>query len=205
MNKIVSVPIDDIFKEKRFNPKYFYFLENRNIMLESNKNNIDFEYLGNEDYITVLTDGIHSTVDFDKNSGIKYLYVSNLNDGFIDITDNNFLSRESLNDNPSKVLLNKDVLLSVVGRVGETALMSGYVDYETSLPRNIAFMRTNNNKLLPEFLTCYFLSDFARQQCVYSGGGNLQKLISLTKLRKFVFPVVKMEIQEEFGQLYNRA
>lgn len=205
MNKTVSVPIGDIIKEKRFNPKYFYFLENRNLMLESRKNDIHFEYLGNEDYVSVLTDGIHSAVDFDKKSRIKYLYVSNLNEGFIDITDNNFLSSQSLNDNPSKVLLKNDVLLSVVGRVGETAMMSNYVCYKTSLPRNIAFMRTNSSKLLPEFLTCYFLSDFAREQCVYSGGGNLQKLISLTKLKKFVFPVVKMEVQEEFKQLYNKA
>ena len=74
------------------------------------------------------------------------------------------------------------VLLSVVGTVGNTAIFKDYIQYETSLPRNIAYIITNEKLILPEYLTCFFMSYFSKIQTYSSSGGNNQGLISLTKL-----------------------
>ena len=118
---------------------------------------------------------------------IKYLYTHSLKNGFIDITDNIFLNTSDHTKNISKKIKNNRVLLSVVGTLGNVAMFSDYIQYECSLPRNIAYIDTNKTKILPEYLTCYFLSDFGMKQCLYSGGGNVQGLISLTKLKNLRF------------------
>lgn len=73
------------------------------------------------------------------------------------------------------------------------------------MPRNVAYIQVNHEKILPEFLTCFFLSDFSKRQCAYSGGGNIQGLISLKKLKKFVVPVPNLKIQKHFADIYTKA
>src|SRR5699024_7101881 len=205
MNRIITVPVKDIITEQRFNPKYFYFYESKKNM--ENNNGLDFKKLGNKDYIELLTDGIHSAVSLQKEGEIKYLYVKNLKEGFLDVTDNIYIDPADILKNKNKILEPNDILLSVVGRLGESAMVSNYLNIETSLPRNIAFMRTNKktNLIKPEFLTCFFLSKFAKEQSIFSGGGNIQGLLSLTKLKKFIFPVPSMDIQDQFVKLYQKA
>lgn len=197
----MTVPIQHIREEKRFNPKYFYFYEKKNDLLDSST--IQFAELGDKKYIDKLTDGIHSAVNLSTKGKIKYLYVKNIKEGFIDITDNIYLDEKDHNLNISKELKKKDVLLTVVGSLGETAMVSNYLKGKINLPRNIAFIRTKEDKLLPEFLTSFFLSKFAKEQSIYSGGGNIQGLLSLTKLKKFIYPVPEMEIQEKFKKQYS--
>ncbi|OOV77605.1 restriction endonuclease subunit S [Mammaliicoccus fleurettii] len=203
MNKIITVPVNDVKLENRFNPKYFHFYESKKEMKKSSK--LKFEEFGNKEYINVLSDGIHSAVTLQKEGEIKYLYVKNITEGFIDTTDNIYLAPSDLMKNLSKKLEPKDVLLTVVGRLGESAMISDYMKGIISLPRNIAFMKTNSNLLKPEFLTCFLLSRFAKEQSIMSGGGNIQGLLSLTKLKKFIFPVPSMEVQKRFADMYNET
>lgn len=203
MNRIITVPINHIVEQKRFNPKYFNFFESKSNFLK--KSDLKFERLGNTDYIPELTDGIHSAVVLHDKGNIKYLYVKNIREGFIDTTDNIYLDEVIHEENIQKELKHKDVLLTVVGTLGETALVSDYLEGKTSLPRNIAFMRVDEKKVLPEFLTCYFMSKFAKEQSIFSGGGNIQGLLSLTKLRRFIFPVPDMEVQKKFKDKYSNS
>jgi type I restriction enzyme S subunit len=203
MIKSSSIQIKTIVDERRFNPKYFYFLNKKNELI--NSSSIKFCTLDDKSYITKLSDGIHTAVGLKNKGTIKYLYVKNLNEGFIDITDNIYLEEDDHAKNISKELHDKDVLLSVVGSLGETAMFSNYLTGKTSLPRNIAFIRTNEDKILPEFLTSFFLSKFSKEQCIYSGGGNIQGLLSLTKLKKFIVPVPDMQVQESFKEKYTKA
>lgn len=203
MIKYISVSIKNIFDEKRFNPKYHYFYKKRNELV--NLSEIEYATLDNKKYISKLSDGIHTAVNLSNKGDIKYLYVKNLKEGFIDLNDNIYLDPIDHTKNISKELQNKDVLLSVVGTLGETAMVSNYLKGKTSLPRNIAFIRTKDKTLLPEFITSFFLSKFAKEQSIFSSGGNIQGLISLTKLKKFVFPVPDMEIQKSFKEKYEKA
>src|SRR5699024_2226268 len=131
MNRIITVPVKDIITEQRFNPKYFYFYESKKNM--ENNNGLDFKKLGDKDYIELLTDGIHSAVSLQKEGEIKYLYVKNLKEGFLDVTDNIYIDPADILKNKNKILEPNDILLSVVGRLGESSMVSNYLNIETSL------------------------------------------------------------------------
>lgn len=189
-----EIDLNSIIQEKRFNPRYFHFLKARDKFL--NKSNIKFINLGNTEYFPLVSDGIHTGVKPITDGEIKYLYVHNLKNGIIDVRDNIFLSKLDSDKFKNKILDNDTVLLSVVGTVGLTAIFKDYVKYTTSLPRNIAYIKTNSSKILPEYLTCFFMSFFSKIQTYSSSGGNNQGLVSLNKLKKFKIPLLKMNKQK---------
>lgn len=203
MVKFFTENIQNLINAKRFNPKYFDFIN----YLHKLKNNSKYEFklLGDKSYFPILSDGIHSEVSLETSGTVKYLYTHSLKNGFIDITDNIFLNLIDHSKNISKKITNNRVLISVVGTLGNVAMFSDYIPYECNLPRNIAYVDTNETNILPEYLTCYFLSDFGIKQCVYSGGGNVQGLISLTKLKKFEILIPDMETQAYYRKSYRKA
>lgn len=202
VNKI-SVNVSKIKHEGRFNPKYYRFLEDSEKLIK--RANYEFIKLGNKDFFPVLSDGIHSAVDLLPRGDIKYLYIHNLKEGFLDTIDSNFISEIDNDKHKNKELKKGAVLLSVVGTLGNTALFSDYFEFRCSLPRNIAYVYCNESKIIPEFLTCFFLSEFSKYQCIYSGGGNIQGLLSLTKLKKFIIPNLDFAHQSKFATKYRTA
>lgn len=199
----LSVKISQIEKENRFNPKYFSFLNHSETLIKESKHK--FVKLGDKTYFPILSDGIHTAVELIPKGEIKYLYIHNLKEGFIDTIDSNYISEIDNEKNINKELKNDAVLLSVVGTLGNTALFSTYFSHRCNLPRNIAYVYCNKENILPEFLTCFFLSEFSKYQCIYSGGGNIQGLLSLTKLKKFIVLVIEQKRQLTFAKKYNKA
>ena len=144
-----EINLNSIINERRFNPRYFHFLKSRDLFLKKTK--IKFIDLGNKDYFPVVSDGIHTGVKPISEGEIKYLYVHNLKNGIIDVRDNIFLSKMDSDKFKNKILEEDTVLLSVVGTVGLTAIFKDYVKFTTSLPRNIAYIKTNSSKILRFF------------------------------------------------------
>ena len=202
VNKL-SVNISKVIREGRFNPKYYSFLDFSENLIKKSK--YKFVKLGNKDYFPILSDGIHTAIELLPKGEIKYLYIHNLKEGFVDTIDSNYISEQDNKKNIKKELKKGAVLLSVVGTLGNTAIFTDYFNSRCSLPRNIAYVYCNNEKIKPEFLTCYFLSEFSKYQCIYSGGGNIQGLLSLTKIKKFIIPSVDEPIQNSFVEKYSKA
>jgi len=194
-----EINLNSIINERRFNPRYFHFLKSRDLFLKITK--IKFIDLGNKDYFPVVSDGIHTGVKPISEGEIKYLYVHNLKNGIIDVRDNIFLSKMDSDKFKNKILEEDTVLLSVVGTVGLTAIFKDYVKFTTSLPRNIAYIKTNSSKILPEYLTCFFMSFFSKVQTYSSSGGNNQGLVSLNKLKKFKIPLLSLGKQKILAKL----
>ncbi len=70
----------------------------------------------------------------------------------------------------SRSKLNKyDVLLTIVGSIGKSAMVYDYLD-EANIPRNIAKIVINPEKIYPGFLVAFFLSQFGMEQSYYSSG-----------------------------------
>lgn len=203
MYKILSTTFSVIRKEHRLNPKYFHFLMEKDLLVGKKK--VAIGTLGDKKLFPLLSDGIHSAVTLEPQGSIRYLYVHSLKEGFIDVTDRLYLNEMDFLRNRTKELKSKAVLLSVVGTLGNTAMFSDYVSSPCTLPRNIAYVYCDDRRIYPEFLTCFFLSSFSRRQCAQSAGGNIQGLLSLSKLKKFVIPIPSTKEQEWYRDQYMRA
>jgi len=201
-----SVDLSKIKEESRLNPKYFRFLKERNKLVKSSS--IKFLRLGDKRVTKIITDGEHQAINLyeqDKiEDGIRYLYVHNVKEGIIDLTDSLYISRKD-HERLKRSQLNKgNVLLTIVGTIGKSAMVYDCID-EANIPRNISKIVVNEENILPEFLVAFFLSQFGREQSVYTSGGNLQGLLSLTKVRSMVVPVPDISIQHKIGDVYLEA
>lgn len=198
--------IDIIKQEGRFNPSYFRFLDKRDNLMDASSTN--FERLGDKSVSKQITDGEHQAISLyqkgESNADIRYLYVHNIKDGIIDLTDSLYISQKD-HMRLSRSKLNKyDVLLTIVGSIGKSAMVYDYLD-EANIPRNIAKIVINPEKIYPGFLVAFFLSQFGMEQSYYSSGGNLQGLLSLTKLRSMMVPIPDDKIQIKMNKIYLAA
>tara|TARA_Y100001936_G_scaffold197711_1_gene198582 strand:+ start:2081 stop:3484 length:1404 start_codon:yes stop_codon:yes gene_type:complete len=200
-----SVNSFEIKNEKRFNPTYFKFLNTRKELI--NNKLLNFLPLGGNDKLTsLITDGEHAAISIheegEKNADIQYLNVHSVKFGIIDKTDSKYISKKDHDRLQRSKLVKNDVILTIVGSIGNSALVDDYLP-ETNIPRNIAKIVVNESKLKPEFLVCFFLSKFGKEQSYYSSGGNLQGLLSLTKIRGMYVPVPPFTIQNKYVKLYR--
>jgi len=204
---ISSISIKTVVEEKRFNPKYFRFFSKRNELMKKSK--LNFKKMGEKGIMDLITDGEHMAINLyekdEKNADIRYLYVHNIKTGIIDIIDSEFISLKDHKRLAKSQLHNGDIIISVVGTIGRSALVGGYLN-EANIPRNIAKIVVNKNKIkYPEFLASFFLSQFGKEQAFFTSGGNIQGLLSLTKLKTMYVPIVEESIQKKFFELYSKA
>lgn len=203
------VSIESIKTEERLNPRYFRFLEKRNQLL--NSSSIPFYQIGEERITRRITDGEHQAINLfyedEEQAEVRYLYVHNVKEGIIDITDALFISMEDHERLKRSRLEKGNVLLTIVGTIGKSAMVYDYLCElsESNIPRNISKIIVNERNMLPEFLVAFFLSRFGKEQSIYSSGGNIQGLLSLTKLRKMLVPIPDKDTQNEIGNIYIKA
>ena len=107
---------NDIGKELRFEPNYYYYSK---ILKEINiKKGIRFSQLG--DIADKISDGEHSHIPRQKNKGVRYLYGRNIKEGSINfdpISDIPYISETNYNNFKRIHLKDNDILLTIVDMI----------------------------------------------------------------------------------------
>ena len=198
-----NVSANQLSINSRFNPKFFNFQKNTKEIFKSKNFDkiIDFS---NKEYFKNISDGIHSTVNLIEEGSIRYLYIHNLKNGFIDTVDKLYLDEKDHLLNKSKELKKGLVLVSVVGTIGNTAIFNEDTNKKCSLPRNIAYLETTKN-IDPHYVAIFFLSNFGREQAVMNAGGNIQGLLSLGKFKKMKIPLLKEKLSTPLIEKYKES
>lgn len=131
-----------------------------------------------------VRDGTHNSPKYQK-KGIKFITSKNIVNGKIDYQDVKYISEEdAINiDKRSKVELN-DILMSMIGTVGNTVLIDFQPDFSI---KNVALIKPL--KINEEFLSKYLSSEYFRAIMNSNLAGGIQKFISLSLLRKQIIPL----------------
>jgi type I restriction enzyme S subunit len=202
---IENVMAKTVQLEERLNPAYFRFINKRDELIKSSS--LQFRKLGDKD-IAFVTDGEHQMISLyeedEPEAEVRYLYVHNIKEGIVDLNDSLYISRKDHERLKRSRLQAGYVLLTIVGTIGKAAEFYDYIP-EANMPRNIAKIVVNNDKLFPEFLTTFFISQLGREQSFYCSGGNIQGLLSLTKLKSMYVPVPEKSKQNEIASMYKQA
>ena len=131
-------------------------------------------------------------------SGINFVKIESItgNGRFI---QNKFahISKECHNSLNRSQLREGDVLFSIAGALGRTAVVTKEI-----LPANtnqaLAILRLReDSKVLPQFLEYLLLTDMATAQSAQNKTGVAQQNISLGQLGDYVLPIPSLEIQRE--------
>src|SRR3989344_6135931 len=126
--------------------------------------------------VAFITDGEHGSVDF-LNDGVKYLTAENVQQGFLDLQDIRFVSKQVDERNKRASLKTCDVVLSIKGTVGQAAIV-----FEDDLPanmnRDVARIHVME-KINPFFLAAFLNSKLGLGQTLRESSGNVQQMITL--------------------------
>jgi type I restriction enzyme S subunit len=134
-----------------------------------------------------VSDGTHLPPQFSE-SGIPFLFVSNIRGGRIDWKVEKYVAEDVYKKlTRSWCPQRGDVLYSLVGTFGMPAMVE--TDDSFTFQRHIGLIRTDPTRLLPKYLYWYLRSPSGLRQAQLRAEGLAQKTITLTALRSFRVPV----------------
>ncbi len=190
----------------RLVPSFYYYI--KVLKLKNEKKGIGYEKL--EDLSSRISDGEHSHISRNKKSGIRYLYGRNIKEGIIGfdpISDDPFIIESDFNKFTRCHIQQNDVLISIYGTIGKSAIYKEEYVGKAGIPRHISSIRLKkkDNQITSEYLTAYFRSKVGKGQLFSSTTGNIQQLLSLKNIRKLDIPIAPIDIVNEITTMESSA
>jgi len=145
-----------------------------------------------------ITDGSHNPPREKSGGGNFMLSSQNVFDGYIttdkarEIEEADFKSE----DRRTSVKVG-DVLLTIVGTIGRTAVVTDSLPYRITLQRSVAVLKTKVERLIPEFLSFMLRTDELRSELINKSAGVAQKGIYLKQLGGIEIPLPQLAIQKQ--------
>jgi restriction endonuclease S subunit len=113
------------------------------------------------DSVAFVTDGIHSSIDYDNKSNIRCLSAQSVQDNYFDISANTFISEQQHKMNLRTSLKADDVILSSVGTIGNCAVVTDDI-LPANADRHVAIIRLTNRELSSFYLSAFLNSKYGR-------------------------------------------
>lgn len=149
-----------------------------------------------------VTDGIHTSIDYDDKSSVRLLSAQSPRENYIDLSRDARISLEAHTANPRTALRVNDVIVSVVGTIGNCAVVRDEV-LPANCDRDIAIIR--NPGCNPFVLSTFLLCKYGRCQMLRETTGNVQQHLFLYKIRGLRTPCFEQELQNQLAQLVRRC
>ena len=142
---------------------------------------MEFQYIKATEFCTSVRDGTHDTPK-QKEEGYKLVTGKHIKNGVIDSTDAYYISEEDYNKINERSLVEQwDVLMSMIGTVGEVAVVKNTPDYAI---KNIALFKCGGSELKGKWLSYYLKTPEAIGYMTGNQKGSSQQFLSLKQLRE---------------------
>ncbi len=179
----------------RFDAEYFKkeYIEAYNKLMRNSK------HISN---LAKVTDGEHGSPDLDINSNIVYLSSHNVKDNIIDLSDIRYCTKE-LDERNSRSRIEKgNVLLSIVGTVGNSSVV--YKSFTGNTDRNVATIKEING-VNPYLVSTLLNSHYGKLQTERLQTGNVQPLLNLLQVKQLLIPIFSDTFQQKIEQCVKSA
>lgn len=152
---------------------------------------MSWEYIKAEDFCDSVRDGTHDTpkptID-----GHKLVTSKHIKNGQIDPTEAYCISEEDYQAINIRSLVEQwDVLMSMIGTVGESAVVKQVPDFAI---KNVALFKCGKSEIKGKWLNYYLRSPEARARMSGNMKGSSQQFLSLKQLRALMIPVCDQSI-----------
>ena len=150
-----------------------------------------------------ITDGSHNPPSrIEENEGYIMLSSQNIINNSINYDNVRFLKKEDLEKENLRTNLNRgDVLLTIVGTVGRTAIITD--ETNITLQRSVAVLKPTE-EINSIYLVGVINSDDVIRQLTKGAKGVAQKGIYLNDIKKILIPVPPIEIQNQFAEIVKQ-
>ena len=197
--EISVVKLSELNNESRVEAEYF---SKENLKLPANLSNYGCIPILN--VANSVTDGIHTSIDYDENSSINLISAGSPKENVFDLSRSVFISEKAHKENPRTALRKNDVVISTVGTIGNCAVVD-----ESILPansdRHVGIVRLNVEKYSPYVLSTFLLSKYGRMQTLRESTGNVQLSLFLYKIRELLIPNFSDTFQSKIESLVKSA
>ena len=155
------------------------------------------------DYCLHITDGEHASVDDDIQGDYFLLSNKNIIDGNIIIDKNDRKINEATFDKINKRILleENDVIISTVGTLGKTAVITGDINY--TFQRSVGIIKPNP-QILDSFYLKYLLdTDYYQRLLVDLSSGAIQKCIFISTLKTLPISLPPLPVQQKVASVLS--
>ncbi|MCR4713953.1 MAG: restriction endonuclease subunit S [Treponemataceae bacterium] len=192
-----EVKFSELNDEHRIDAEYFV---KENLLEE--KILSDFGTLKIGDIATV-TDGIHTSIDYDENSRVNLISATSPKENVFDLSRGAFISKKAHAENPRTALRKNDVIISTVGTIGNCAVVDDSI-LPANSDRHVGIVRISND-YSPYVLSTFLLSKYGRMQTLRESTGNVQLNLFIYKLRELQIPNFSTDFQQQIESLVKSA
>lgn len=156
-----------------------------------------------QDLCSRVTDGTHQAPKWEQ-SGIPFLFISNIIDGKVTFETDKFISRETYDELTRRCRIEAgDVLYTTVGSYGNTAVVDGRREF--CFQRHIAHIKPNPALLDSVYCAVMLESPGVRRQVDRCARGVAQKTVNLSDLKTLKVLAPPLEAQHEFRRKADAA
>ena len=161
---------------------------------------MSWEYIKAEDFCDSVRDGTHDTPK-PTMSGHKLVTSKHIKNGQIDPTEAYCISEEDYQAINARSLVEQwDVLMSMIGTVGESAVVKQIPDYAI---KNVALFKCGKSEIRGKWLNYYLQSPDARARMSGNMKGSSQQFLSLKQLRALPIPVCDNETMKKIVDILS--
>lgn len=139
-----------------------------------------------------VRDGTHDTPKYIE-QGIPLVTSKNLINGNISFQDVKYISLEDHQKISERSNVDEgDILFAMIGSIGNPVIVKKSIAFSI---KNIALFKYYINELIiPKYLYYYLI--FSQENMKHNSSGGVQSFVSLTFLRKYIFPLPPLSEQE---------
>lgn len=159
-----------------------------------------WEYIRADQYCDSVRDGTHDTPK-PTETGYKLVTGKHVKAGQIDPSDAYYISETDYNAINERSLVEQwDVLMSMIGTVGESAVVKEHPNYAI---KNVALFKCGGSELKGRWLNYYLRSPTAQGHMNGNQKGSSQQFLSLKQLRGLPIPVPEKGFMQKTVQILS--
>lgn len=181
---------------------------------------IDAEYFGTEALAVIerlrgrgavplgsmaaITDGIHTSLPFVDDGAVKVLSAKHPKENYIDRSQFETISAEFHAQNPRTALRENDVLISTVGTIGNSAVVTADL-LPANSDRHIGIIRLDKGTMSPYVLSTFLLGRYGKTQSIRETTGNVQPNLFISKIGELLIPQFAEQFENSIATTVQRA
>lgn len=154
--------------------------------------------------MAVITDGIHTSLPFVDDGAVKVLSAKHPKENYIDRSQFETISAEFHAQNPRTALRENDVLISTVGTIGNSAVVTADL-LPANSDRHIGIIRLDKGTMSPYVLPTFLLGRYGKTQSVREATGNVQPNLFISKIGQLLIPQFAEQFENSIATTVQRA
>lgn len=154
--------------------------------------------------LAAITDGIHTSLPFADDGSVKVLSAKHPKENYIDRSQFETIRAEFHARNPRTALRENDVLISTVGTIGNSAVVTADL-LPANSDRHIGIIRLREGAMSPFFLSTFLLGRYGKIQSVRETTGNVQPNLFISKISQLLTPRFAAPFENVIAENVQRA